>query len=66
MAMAVSRAITAYCALDDAAGRRELLQTARLPISPKQPPSASIAKEPAIKSADRLFSTQFRRLVLSS
>eukprot|EP00967_Tisochrysis_lutea_P023582 scaffold27079_cov32-Tisochrysis_lutea.AAC.1 len=66
MAMALSRAMTSYWTLDDAAGRREALHTARFPISPRHPPSKSMANDPAMKSPDRLLRIQLSRPVLSS
>eukprot|EP00967_Tisochrysis_lutea_P022755 scaffold25972_cov32-Tisochrysis_lutea.AAC.4 len=58
--------MTLYWTLADAAGRREALHTARLPISARHPPSEITATDPAMKSPDELLMIQLSRPVLSS
>ena len=60
-AMSESSAIARYVACGAGAAQRGRAQMPRLPISPKQQPPPSSAKEAAMKSSDRLLSVACER-----
>ena len=61
LAMSASSAITPYADADVAAECLPELHTARFPISPKSPPSPSVAKDADVKSSERELRTECKR-----